>query len=212
MMHEGKFLNLPVLDKGAFCFLNFFIGSVWHYIVGIEYNLFFRWKYCCLSGCFTVNSSRNCFGKHHAWDIFLCLARGAIFEIYGKFQILMTLFLTHMINLCLYLICSLSITELSHIYHSVLKIRGYNFYQYKAGTWLWWGFQVENCSSGGANDMTNTVMQKFWDSAFSTEPMEDFDSHRYSGVCGRWCSNVRSFFVIKLNHPLRFFIAVIYLG
>ncbi|KAI9079742.1 hypothetical protein K1719_038363 [Acacia pycnantha] len=38
-------------------------------------------------------------------------------------------------------------------------------------------------SSGGANDISNAVMQKFWDSAFSTEPIEDFDSHsEFSGV------------------------------
>ncbi|KAF7834112.1 CBS domain-containing protein CBSCBSPB3-like [Senna tora] len=32
-------------------------------------------------------------------------------------------------------------------------------------------------SSGAANDVANTVMQKFWDSALSLESMEDFDSH-----------------------------------
>ncbi|XP_028766069.1 CBS domain-containing protein CBSCBSPB3-like [Neltuma alba] len=38
-------------------------------------------------------------------------------------------------------------------------------------------------NSGGANDMSSTVMQKFWDSAFSTESMEDFDSHsEFSGL------------------------------
>ncbi|XP_054820137.1 CBS domain-containing protein CBSCBSPB3-like [Prosopis cineraria] len=38
-------------------------------------------------------------------------------------------------------------------------------------------------STGGANDISNTVMQKFWDSAFSTESMEDFDSHsEFSGL------------------------------
>ncbi|KAK7316913.1 hypothetical protein RJT34_00724 [Clitoria ternatea] len=38
-------------------------------------------------------------------------------------------------------------------------------------------------SSGGANDTTNTVMQKFWDSAFSLEPPEDFETHsEVSGV------------------------------
>ncbi|XP_027339327.1 CBS domain-containing protein CBSCBSPB3-like isoform X5 [Abrus precatorius] len=32
-------------------------------------------------------------------------------------------------------------------------------------------------SSGTVNDPTNTVMQKFWDSAFSLEPPEDCDTH-----------------------------------
>ncbi|CAJ1974853.1 unnamed protein product [Sphenostylis stenocarpa] len=32
-------------------------------------------------------------------------------------------------------------------------------------------------SPGPSNDATNTVMQKFWDSAFSLEPPEDFDTH-----------------------------------
>ncbi|BAT79270.1 hypothetical protein VIGAN_02212400 [Vigna angularis var. angularis] len=32
-------------------------------------------------------------------------------------------------------------------------------------------------SPGASNDASNTVMQKFWDSAFSLEPPEDFDTH-----------------------------------
>ncbi|KAL9313866.1 hypothetical protein ACSQ67_019318 [Phaseolus vulgaris] len=32
-------------------------------------------------------------------------------------------------------------------------------------------------SPGASNDAANTVMQKFWDSAFALEPPEDFDSH-----------------------------------
>ncbi|KAK7410927.1 hypothetical protein VNO78_02160 [Psophocarpus tetragonolobus] len=32
-------------------------------------------------------------------------------------------------------------------------------------------------SPGTSNDATNTVMQKFWDSAFALEPPEDFDTH-----------------------------------
>ena len=32
---------------------------------------------------------------------------------------------------------------------------------------------------GGANDVANTIMQKFWDSALEP-PDEDFDSHRFS--------------------------------
>ncbi|RDX78802.1 CBS domain-containing protein CBSCBSPB3, partial [Mucuna pruriens] len=35
---------------------------------------------------------------------------------------------------------------------------------------------VEN-SFGPSNDVANTVMQKFWDSAFALEPPEDFDTH-----------------------------------
>ncbi|KAG2716083.1 hypothetical protein I3760_03G107600 [Carya illinoinensis] len=33
--------------------------------------------------------------------------------------------------------------------------------------------------SGAVNDMANTMMQKFWDSALSLEPPDDFDTHRY---------------------------------
>jgi hypothetical protein len=34
---------------------------------------------------------------------------------------------------------------------------------------------------GAANDVANTIMQKFWDSALALEPPdEDFDSHRFS--------------------------------
>ncbi|KAH7566125.1 hypothetical protein JRO89_XS08G0096100 [Xanthoceras sorbifolium] len=36
---------------------------------------------------------------------------------------------------------------------------------------------VQN-SSGTVNDMANTMMQKFWDSALALEPPEDFDTHR----------------------------------
>ncbi|CAK8579031.1 unnamed protein product [Lathyrus sativus] len=32
-------------------------------------------------------------------------------------------------------------------------------------------------SSGAVNDMANTIMQKFWDSALALEPPEDFDTH-----------------------------------
>ncbi|XP_057419972.1 CBS domain-containing protein CBSCBSPB3-like [Lotus japonicus] len=32
-------------------------------------------------------------------------------------------------------------------------------------------------SSGAVNDMANTIMQKFWDSAFALEPPEDSDTH-----------------------------------
>jgi hypothetical protein len=32
---------------------------------------------------------------------------------------------------------------------------------------------------GGANNVANTIMQKFWDSALEP-PDEDFDSHRFS--------------------------------
>ncbi|KAK1589344.1 hypothetical protein Q3G72_032927 [Acer saccharum] len=35
---------------------------------------------------------------------------------------------------------------------------------------------VEN-SSGAVNDMANTMMQKFWDSALALEPPEDYDTH-----------------------------------
>ncbi|KAJ7945141.1 CBS domain-containing protein [Quillaja saponaria] len=35
---------------------------------------------------------------------------------------------------------------------------------------------VEN-SSGAVNDMANTVMQKFWDSALALEPSDDYDTH-----------------------------------
>lgn len=38
--------------------------------------------------------------------------------------------------------------------------------------------QVEN-SSGAVNDATNTVMQKFWDSALNLEPPDDYDTQRY---------------------------------
>lgn len=39
-------------------------------------------------------------------------------------------------------------------------------------------FQVEN-GSGAVNDATNTVMQKFWDSALNLEPPDDYDTQRY---------------------------------
>ncbi|MCH96151.1 CBS domain-containing protein CBSCBSPB3-like, partial [Trifolium medium] len=32
-------------------------------------------------------------------------------------------------------------------------------------------------SSGAVNDVANTIMQKFWDSAFNLEPPEDYDNH-----------------------------------
>ncbi|XP_027344166.1 CBS domain-containing protein CBSCBSPB3-like isoform X2 [Abrus precatorius] len=32
-------------------------------------------------------------------------------------------------------------------------------------------------SSGAVNDVANTIMQKFWDSAFNLEPLEDSDTH-----------------------------------
>ncbi|XP_010530693.1 PREDICTED: CBS domain-containing protein CBSCBSPB3 [Tarenaya hassleriana] len=35
---------------------------------------------------------------------------------------------------------------------------------------------VEN-STGAVNDMANTMMQKFWDSALALEPQDDFDTH-----------------------------------
>ncbi|KAL1224356.1 CBS domain-containing protein CBSCBSPB2 [Cardamine amara subsp. amara] len=36
---------------------------------------------------------------------------------------------------------------------------------------------VENNSSGAVNDMTNTMMQKFWDSALALDPPEDYETH-----------------------------------
>ncbi|CAK8567983.1 unnamed protein product [Lathyrus sativus] len=35
---------------------------------------------------------------------------------------------------------------------------------------------VESSSSGNVNDVAGTIMQKFWDSAFSLEPPEDYDT------------------------------------
>lgn len=37
--------------------------------------------------------------------------------------------------------------------------------------------KVEN-SSGAVNEMANTMMQKFWDSALNLEPPDDYDSLR----------------------------------
>lgn len=39
-------------------------------------------------------------------------------------------------------------------------------------------FKVES-SSGAVNDVANTVMQKFWDSAFNLDPPDDYDTRRY---------------------------------
>ncbi|XP_073288459.1 CBS domain-containing protein CBSCBSPB3-like isoform X2 [Primulina huaijiensis] len=36
---------------------------------------------------------------------------------------------------------------------------------------------LANTGSGAANDIANTVMQKFWDSALSLEPPDDYDTH-----------------------------------
>ncbi|XP_010509462.1 PREDICTED: CBS domain-containing protein CBSCBSPB2-like [Camelina sativa] len=36
---------------------------------------------------------------------------------------------------------------------------------------------VEKNSSGAVNDMTNTMMQKFWDSALALDPPEDYETH-----------------------------------
>jgi hypothetical protein len=38
-------------------------------------------------------------------------------------------------------------------------------------------------ADGGAdsvNDVANTIMHKFWDSAFALEPPEEYDNHRLS--------------------------------
>ncbi|KAF9608407.1 hypothetical protein IFM89_009773 [Coptis chinensis] len=77
IMHDGKFLHLPVVDKG-------------------------KWMHCCLCGCFADNSCSNFHGR------------------------------------------------------------------------LW----IVEGGPGGVNDMTNTMMQKFWDSALALEPPDDeYDTH-----------------------------------
>lgn len=42
--------------------------------------------------------------------------------------------------------------------------------------------KVEN-SSGAVNEMANTMMQKFWDSALALEPPDDYDTQRYYSFC-----------------------------
>jgi CBS domain-containing protein len=70
MMHDGKFLHLPVVDKGKSYLVNcFHIHNFVHFCA--EYYLFHRWKCCCLCGCFADKSRCNFSGKF-------------IFEIYIK--------------------------------------------------------------------------------------------------------------------------------
>ncbi|KAL2347167.1 hypothetical protein Fmac_001167 [Flemingia macrophylla] len=95
MMHNGKFLHLPVVDRGCFCFLNFpctFLHS------------------CAEFYCFAPADG----------NVIACV-------------------------------------DVLQITHAAISL-------------------VES-SSGTPNDATNTVMQKFWDSAFALEPPEDCDSH-----------------------------------
>ena len=40
-------------------------------------------------------------------------------------------------------------------------------------------YKVES-SSGAVNDVANTMMQKFWDSALALEPADDYDTQRSS--------------------------------
>lgn len=49
----------------------------------------------------------------------------------------------------------------------------YNFYLQTFDLW-----KVES-SSGAVNEMANTMMQKFWDSALALEPPDDYDTQRY---------------------------------
>lgn len=60
MMHDGKFLHLPVVDKGKLCLLNRFYNFL---DFCAEYYLFRRWKCRCLCGCFADNSCCNFSGK-----------------------------------------------------------------------------------------------------------------------------------------------------
>lgn len=40
-------------------------------------------------------------------------------------------------------------------------------------------FPKVESGSGAVNEVANTVMQKFWDSALNLEPPDDFDTLRY---------------------------------
>ncbi|RYQ94302.1 hypothetical protein Ahy_B08g089189 isoform B [Arachis hypogaea] len=104
MMHDGKFLHLPVVDKGKFAFSNAYIISLLFFLFfGIEYYLFF--------------------------------ADGNIAACLDVLQITTA---------------AISLVE---------------------------------SSSGTVNDMANSIMQKFWDSALALEPPDDYDTQsEVSGI------------------------------